>query len=170
MASTGAVLYLKVRAGAGSSTSRWTGAVAYLALRDSSGQFSSSGGAPATRNLRNLKSLKPHSSVPLADPSTGRINEYWDRYFSYLNDTFLEMTNGPTLPDVADSITYSQAVSLVNEAILGALSQQANSNAQSIEAVREVVQTAALPGSAQIPPAKLYMDYAPIGDAGGGGD
>ncbi len=174
MPTTDAVLYLKATAGAGASVNRSTGSMVLFALRDSSGQFTSSGGVPANRDLSKAKSLRPHRSVPLTD-SNGLINEPWERYLAFIDGTFLNIRNGPTLPDVASSITYAQAQSLVSESVAAALTQQANANAQSIQTIREVVQVAALPGAMQIPAPKLAATYQPVGsanivgDTGGGG-
>ena len=87
----------------------------------------------------------------------------WDNFFQYLNDTFLKMPNGPTLPDVASSVTASQARSIAGEVVASALSQQANANAQALSAVVQVTKTAALAGAAQIPPVQLSPAYEPTG-------
>ncbi|MES2958516.1 MAG: hypothetical protein V4792_10020 [Pseudomonadota bacterium] len=164
MASTGAVLFFRPRSAVLTVAHGVTGAVSFVALRTSSGIYSSRG-VNASRNLRNLKSVLPDISVPIS--LDGRmINPEWYRAFRYVWDTFLNVINGPTLPDVVETITLGQVQSIVSSSIAAALEQQAAANAQSIASMREVVQAAALPGATQIPPAQLNVNFG----GGGGGD
>ena len=161
MPTTGAVLYFRPTQQAVLSPGHKTGAVVSFAVRESTGLISANG-IKASAQWRNRKALKPHRSVPPIGPD-GLWTTDWDNFFQYLNDTFLKMPNGPTLPDVASSVTASQARSIAGEVVATALAQQANANAQALSAVVQVAQMAALPGAAQIPPVQLSPPYESSG-------
>lgn len=163
MATTGAVLYFRPTQQAIAAANRQTGCVTLFAVRESTGLISTNGINPSSKT-RNRKALKPHRTVPPIDAS-GLLSTEWDNFFQYLNDTFLKMPNGPTLPDVAASITAAQARSIASEVVSAALSQQTNNNAQALLSVVEVVKTATLPGAQQIPPVQLTPAFEPPGGA-----
>ena len=164
MASTGSTAYLRPSATA--AASGISGSVIFFASRSSTGLYSSTSIDKA--NSRNRKVIRP-VGVPMVD-SNGMPTQPWTDWFVYIEKQFLNMLNGPTLPDVANYVTVGQATAIAVEAVQQGLAQQANANAQSIQAMREVVQSAALPGALQIPPPKLYSDFLPdTGDRGGGG-
>ena len=165
MASTGSVVYLRPRFT--TSAAGTTGSVLFLSSRASTGIYSSL--AISQRNSRNRKVIRP-IGVPIADPQTGMMNPQWEQFFVYMEKTFLNMLKGPTLPDVASYVTSSQARSIAVSVFQEGLAQQVNANAQSQQAMVEVVKTAALPGSTQIPPVQL-VNYKTV-DYGltGGGD
>ena len=171
MASTGAVLYVRVRPSVSVSAAFTTGAQMFVSLRDSTAQFTSGIGIAGTRNLRNLRSYKPHDSVPMVNDK-GLITEQWKLYFKFLDNQFLEAGNGPTLPDVIDAITTAQSNTVVSEQSAAALLQQANANAQTLNALLEVVKAAETPGVEQVPPVQLAPVFTPTGSGGltGGGD
>ena len=171
MASTSAVVYLKLRPEDSTFASRTTTATVFMALRASTGQFTSGQGIAATRNLRNLRSYKPHDTIPVVD-SKGYITHDWKLYFKFLDNQFLEAGNGPTLPDVIAAITTAQSNTVVSEQTAASLLQQIGANAQTLQALLEVVRATAAPGVEQVPPVQLAPVFTPTGSGGltGGGD
>lgn len=164
MASTGAILYIRPRFSAATVAHGVTGAVVAISSRVSSGKYSSTVIGAGTTS-RNRKAMRPDNSVPFMQKNgDGWINNpAWSQWFQYVEQTFLNMLSGPTLPDVADYVTAGQAQAIATSVVQSALSQQANANAQSILTMREVVQTAALPGAVAIPPPQLTPDFGPTG-------
>ena len=153
MATTGSFVYvrpLSVAAQAGV-----TGSVSFFAVRASTSIYSSF--AIKRLNTKNRKVIRP-VGVPMVG-SDGMLNPQWSDWFVYIEKEFLNMLNGPTLPDVANYVTVGQATAIAVAAVQAGLAQQANANAQSIQTIREVVQMAALPGAVQIPAPKLYSDF-----------
>lgn len=168
MASTGAVMYLRPTISSLSAAARVTGAQMFLALRDSTAQFTSSGsGIASNTNLRNKRAMLPSRSVPLMDAS-GQVNQDWWNYFSFINGTFLRARIGPTMSDLADAITSSQANSSSSEAQLASLTQQVSAVAQSVQALREVAVTAGTPGAAAVPVPPTEPQVTATGATGGG--
>lgn len=172
MASTGAIMYLKVTVPTTSSASRKSGAVAFFALRDSTTQFTSGVGIASNANLRNKRAMLPSRDVPVMDPD-GTVNQAWWNYFAFLNGTFLRARIGPTMSDLQDAITTSQAQSVSSEASVASLAQQVSAVAQSVVALREVAIAAASPGATLVPVAPTEPQVTPTGaetGVGGGGD
>lgn len=163
MPSTGAVIFFRPSAQAVLAANRKTAAAVLFAMRESTGLINTRG-IKASTSSRNRKALKPHRSVPPIGDD-GLWTTEWDNFFQYLSDTFLKMPNGPTLPDVASSVTASQARSIASEVVSAALAQQTNANAQSLAAVVEVAKAAALPGAMQIPAVQLSPAFEPPGGA-----
>ena len=166
MAATDSVLYFRPLAQA--AASGITGSVSFFAARASTGLYSST--AILKTNSRNKKVIRP-IGVPMVDQN-GMPMQQWTDWFVYIEKQFLNMLHGPTLPDVAKYITAGQATAIAVAAVQSGLAQQANANAQAIQTMREVVQTAQLPGAVQIPQPKLYSDFVAqpvfeIGSAGG---
>ena len=153
MATTGSVVY--VRANSVASQTGKTGSVSFFAARASTSIYSSL--AIKRLNTKNRKVIRP-VGVPMVG-ADGMPTQQWSDWFVYIDKEFLNMLNGPTLPDVASFVTVGQATAIAVAEVQAGLAQQANANAQSIQTIREVVQTAALPGATQIPAPKLYSDF-----------
>lgn len=167
MPSTGGIVFIRIRDEDTSSSARSTGSVTYLSLRTTSGQFTSKG---VTSNLKNRRAMLPSRSEPVIDDS-GMINNGWWNWFSFINGVFLAARSNPTLSDVIASIASIQGNNSTTEASIAALMQQTAANAQAVQAVIQVVQTAALPGATQVPPAQLAVQVTPSGSGPtGGGD
>jgi hypothetical protein len=98
------------------------------------------------------------------------------RFIDYIAEKVLGGSNNKTLPQVENLITYSQAESLFSTLIGAALQQQVTANAQVLEAMRQTLVAAAVPGTVQIPPVQLQpADVTPTivpvpPETGGGGD
>ena len=159
MATTGSVVY--VRANSVASQTGKTGSVSFFAARASTSIYSSL--AIKRLNTKNRKVIRP-VGVPMVG-TDGMPTQQWTDWFVYIEKEFLNMLNGPTLPDITKYVTVGQATAIAVAAVQAGLAQQANANAQSIQTIREVVQTAALPGAAQIPPPKLYSDFTAPGNS-----
>lgn len=160
MASSGAVVYVRPLVSGGATSIGASGAVVFMATRVSTGRYSSLViGAGSTS--RNRKVIRPDNSVPYMIQSGDGMtnNPAWSQWFQYIEQSFLDMLKGPTLPDVAQYVTVSEAQSIAANVVQHALAQQANANAQSILTIREVVQSAALPGAVQIPIPKLFVEF-----------
>ncbi len=158
-----------------------TGAVVFFPVRVVAGFYSASLSASTTK-----KNWKPSSVHPIGRTSDGKevfLDPAWSRYFSDLGGRKLGGALFPTLPDVTEifALTNNNAVEISQ--IQVALEAQAKANAQSIAAILEVINTAALAGAAQVPPPVLVRQettppppidpgaYAGvIGGGGGGGD
>jgi hypothetical protein len=168
MADTAAVLLIRPQLGASVGVSRSTAAVLFVPWRGVSGLFSSSGITSAT--AKNLKSWKPSALAPVVDDK-GCITPAWNKFIDYLIETVLGGASAPTLPQVQRSIGYSEAQSLIVNAVAAALQQQVQSNAQSLAAAVEVLKSNTLTGAVQIPTVQLQpIDVTPPPDRGGGGE
>lgn len=165
MAATDSFVFVRPRAVASAGNGA-TGSVSFFAARASTGIYSSR--AIGKTNSTGRKVIRP-VGVPMVGQD-GLPTQAWSDWFVYIEKQFLNMLNGPTLPDVSKYVTTGQATAIANEAVQAGLAQQANANAQSIQTIREVVQTAALPGAMQIPPPKLYSDFTPTPFDSSGGE
>ncbi len=157
-----------------------TGAVVFFPVRVVAGFYSS-----ALAQSTAKKNWKPQSLHPIGRTSDGKevfLDPAWSRYFSDLGGRKLGGATFPTLPDITEifSLTNNNATAISQ--IQTALEQQANANAQAIESLRQVVQTAALVGAEQIPPPVLarqettpppvdtfFNNDNGVGSSGGGG-
>jgi hypothetical protein len=150
MASTGAVFYLRPRITATEAAGRATGAVTYFSPRFVSGVFTDAAGVGTQDNATSLKAMFPGQRVQLVDQD-GYITQPWYRFFDYLLNTKLGGIAAPSITDVSDSIASVQDAtsSVVNTVV--SVTEMATQNAAALDTVREVAQTAALPGADQIP-------------------
>ena len=153
MPSTAAVLLLKPRVVDTVRANRATKVNLDFSPRVISGLYSSTG-IPAGANLKNALAWLPSIRVPLADPS-GCMTPEWYRFMNYLCTTVLGGPSGSTVADIATAVVTSSTTAATATQNAVALTQQADANAQSIAAVVQVIQTAALPGASQVPPVQL---------------
>jgi len=168
--STGGIVYFRptIRGPQG------TGAVVYFSHRQVAGIYS-------TVNLSGStvkKDWRPHAGVPVGYVNGDRskpvtISEEWLRHFRFLGNAKLGGSNFPTLPDVANFVTQQQ----IDAQLAAAQDQWQAANAQTLQALLEVVKSAGLTGADQVPSAVLARQETnpqpivnPIfGETGGGG-
>ena len=96
---------------------------------------------------------------------SGMMSHGWWNWFSFINGVFLTARSNPTLSDVIAAITSIQGNASTTESSIAALIQQGAANAQAIQALTQVVQSAALPGATQVPVAQLAVQVTPSGAA-----
>jgi hypothetical protein len=169
LSTTTATVFLRPTFGTGGGG----GAVVFFPFRSVSGLYSAinSGGAGVRR-----KDWKPDRNSAWFDKE-GRPSVQFVKFIDYIADKVLGGSNNKTLPEVESLITYSQAQSLFTDLFSQAIQAQTNANAQALDAMKQVLIAAAVPGTAQIPPVQLQpVDVTPppyippdIGSAGGGG-
>lgn len=153
MATTTAVLRIRPRVGSTLSANRKTAANFDVSVRFLSGVYSTTN-IPASANLKNALAWLPSIRVPLTDSGNCMTPE-WYRFFNYLCTTVLGGPTGSTVADIATAVVTTSASAATATQAAVSLTQQADANAQAIAAAVQVIQTAALPGSAQIPPVQL---------------
>lgn len=153
MATTTAVLRIRPRESVATSVARKTTASIEFSPRLVSGLYSASS-IPASADLKNALAWLPSIRVPLVDDS-GRMTSEWYRFMNYLCTTVLGGPNGSTVADIASAVVTSSATVAAATQATTSLTQQADANAQAIAAAVQVLQTASLPGSTQIPPVQL---------------
>lgn len=153
MATTTAVLRIRPRVGAVLSANRSTRASLDISARFLSGIYSTTN-IPASANLKNALSWLPSIRVPLVDAGNCMTPE-WYRFMNYLCTTVLGGPTGSTVADIATAVVVNSTSAAAATQAAASLTQQADANAQAIAAAVQVIQTAALPGSTQIPPVQL---------------
>jgi hypothetical protein len=169
---TGGVVFLRptIRCGRGS------GAVVYLAHRQVAGIYST---ALTNTSSRVKKHKKPSSLHPIGyiDGDKSKpvlIDEAWSRFLGLeIQGRKLGGTAYPTLPDLTEFILLSQQNATAVAQLQTTLEQMVIANAQTLQSVVEVTQTASLAGAAQIPPPVLVRQETsppPLNDLQGGGD
>jgi hypothetical protein len=159
MASTGAVFYLRTYGVAGTTAARSTGAVMYLPIRAVTGVYQT--GVSSTQSRPNDVAWLPSAQTPFgfvtingqSYPMTP--DPAWYRAFQHLFEVKLGGRSAPSLPDVITTVESTQAAAVQNGQQVGALTQQSQANAESLNVVRQVIQNNALVGAAQIPPVVL---------------
>lgn len=129
------------------------GFVVHVPIRALSGVYSGAG-ISSQRNLRGLKSFLPSINVPI-DSAGNKMSPEWYTFFHYFVNVFTDLSSAVTLADVKQALVTEQAQAAYTAAMALSSSQQVMQNAQATAALREVVQTAALPGSTQVPPVQL---------------
>ena len=158
MATTGAVIYLKPRIVAAEVPGRTSGAVLYFSPRLVSGIFADANGVSTQNSATSAKAMLPGPRTPIGYVNGDRskpvyIDEAtWYRLVDYIVNIKLGGVTAPTLTDVSNSITSVQdaTTSIVNSVV--SITEQTTNNAAALDTVKEVVQTADLPGATQIPP------------------
>lgn len=173
---TGGVVYVKPTIGG----SRGGGGVVFITHRQVAGIYTTSLSLSSTRVKKNGK---PSSMHPLGyiDGDKGKpvyIDEAWSRFLGLeIAGRKLGGINFPSVPELTDFILLAQNNATAVAQIQTALQQMVTANAQSLQSVIAVTQTAALAGAAQIPPPVLAAPEtsAPIlgdspGAGAGGGD
>jgi hypothetical protein len=166
-----------------------TTAIAYIAIRAVSGVYTSNLSATSARVLKNKK---PQSGVPFGTVVGDKvyIDPGWSKYLGLeIGGRKLGGSAFPTLPDVAEIMLLSQNTAAAVAQVQSAQSQMMTANAQSQQAMLEVIQQLAIdidalgkPASAaqvpQVPPpvltvpettAPIYEPFPIGGDGGGGG-
>jgi hypothetical protein len=159
MASTGAVIYIKPRAFVTDAPGRHTGAVLDVAIRMISGVYSVLGVAAST-DQRGLKSWLPHRRDRWMQDDGTPTDEFF-RFMDYLANTMIGGPSTATLPDVVATVTSAQANATTAAATVAGVSQQVNSNAESLSVVVEVAVNNSLVGAAQIPPVQHTSGVEP---------
>src|SRR6185369_3269125 len=144
MASSAAVAYFRPRA----YTESGSGAVAYVPIRAFSGLFAANLSASNSR-----MDWRPHAGVPIGYVGGDRskpviIDESWLRHWRFVDNKKLGGAPFPTLPEVANFVTQQQ----IDAQFQAAIDQFTTALAQSVAQMQEVVKTAGLAGSAQLPP------------------
>jgi hypothetical protein len=164
MGTTTFTAYLKPTAFAGNS-----GFHLYIPLRVLSGIYEGFG-VSSSRNLRGLRSYLPAANVPVVDVKTGLMTPQWYAFNHYFVNTYLDFNSAVTINDLQQQITVDQALAAATRAELAASTQMNIANAQATAAIVEVVQTASLSGSTQIPPVVLVPAESTYEWSTGGGD
>lgn len=165
MATTDAVLFIRPQTNISVATGRTSGVVLYIAPRFSSGAAQS--GVPASANETNLKAWLPPPRHPLVD-SQGFIDPRWYRFFEYLTEKRLGGASGPSLNDIAATITTVKDQAVSDALTISGLLQQATANAESLSTTVQVIRDNSLPGASQIPPVVLSPTVTGDGGSGGG--
>jgi hypothetical protein len=156
MASTGAVFYVRPYGLTGTSAGRTTGAVLYLPIRAVSGVYQT--GVSSTQARPNDVAWLPLAGTPIGrtkPDGTVVMDPAWYRAFEHLFNVKIGGRFAPSLPDVVTTVESTQAAAVQSGQQVGALTQQSQANAESLNVVRQVVQNNALTGAAQIPPVVL---------------
>ena len=145
-------------------------AVCFFPLRFVSGLYST-----ALTNSNSKKNWKPSALTPVVDKD-GRITGEWNRYFSDLGARKLGGANFPTLPELTEFFSLARSNSVAIAQLTTALENMVTANAQTTQALLEVVTRAELAGAAQIPPVVLVrqeitpnLGPAPFVEGGGAG-
>jgi hypothetical protein len=133
-----------------------SGAVLFLTIRGVSGVYQQGVGNGTSRP--NDVAWLPSAQTPIgrAKPDgTVVMDPAWYRAFQHLFEVKLGGRSAPSLPDVVTTVETTQAAAVQSGQQVGALTQQSQANAESLNVVRQVVQNNALTGAAQIPPVVL---------------
>ena len=132
------------------------GAVLFLTIRGVSGVYQQGVGNGTSRP--NDVAWLPSAQTPIgrAKPDGSVVMDpAWYRAFQHLFEVKLGGRSAPSLPDVVTTVESTQAAAVQSEQQVGALTQQSQANAESLNVARQVLQNNALPGAAQIPPVVL---------------
>jgi len=154
MASTGGVMYLRLYGSASSQTK--TGGVMFVSIRALSGVYQT--GVSSTQSRPNDVAWLPSAQTPIGRVKPdGQVvmDPAWYRALQHLFEIKVGGRFAPSLPDVVATVESTQAAAVQNGQQVGALTQQSQANAESLNVVRQVVQNNALVGAAQIPPVVL---------------
>jgi hypothetical protein len=130
--------------------------VLYLPIRAVSGVFQT--GVSSTQARPNDVAWLPMAQTPISRPNARGeqvMDPAWYRAFEHLFNVKIGGRAAPSLPDVVTTVESAQAAAVQNGQQVGALTQQSQANAESLNVVRQVVQNNALVGAAQIPPVVL---------------
>lgn len=133
-----------------------SGAVLFLTIRGVSGVYQQGVGNGTSRP--NDVAWLPSAQTPIgrANPDGSVVMDpAWYRAFQHLFEIKIGGRFAPSLPDVVTTVESTQAAAVQSEQQVGALTQQSQANAESLNVVRQVVQNNALTGAAQIPPVVL---------------
>lgn len=153
MASTGAVFHVRPRTAASVVANHQSGAKFYLSPRFVSGLYSTTG-VTASSDLRGRKSWMPHRAQRWFNADGTPTDEMFN-FMNYLANTMVGGPSGPTLPDVATTVTTAQEQAATASATVVGVNQMAQQNAESLAAAIQVVQDNSLAGAAQIPRPQL---------------
>lgn len=145
---------------------------AYVPIRALSGLFS-----PGVTTAPAKKNWRPHAGVPIGyidndESKPVYVNPSWGRHIADLGQRKLGGSSYPTLPDLASFVTQAQ----VDAQLSAAQDQWTAANAQALQALIQVVQSAGLAGASAIPGAVLARQetnpqpVSTLPDSPGGGD
>jgi hypothetical protein len=136
-----------------------SGAVCFLTIRGVSGVYQQGVGNGTSRP--NDVQWLPNAQNPVGWVMVGgqklpvQFDPVFYRALQHLFEVKLGGRAAPSLPDVVTTVESTQAAAVQNGQQVGALTQQSQANAESLNVVRQVVQNNALVGAAQIPPVVL---------------
>ena len=127
-------------------------AVFYVPIRMVSGLWSTAG-ITASANLENLQAWLPPQRQPVAYQQGNQFfcDPAWYRFFEFVANVKLGGQSGPTLPDVAATVTETQATAAAASATVTEIAQQTTANAEALAATVQVAVDNDLTGWEQIP-------------------
>lgn len=156
MASTAVLLYTRPQAIAATAGARSSAAVMYSSARLVSGVYT-----PQIRSTSARRDAwRPRTGLPIGHAVVNGqkvpvvLDAAFSRYLDTLEDR-LGGINGQRLPDVVTTVEAAQTSSAETAQRTQAIAQQAAANAATLDAARQVLQNAGIPGSDQIPPPVL---------------
>lgn len=156
------------------------GGIVFVTHRQVAGLYATLLGATSTSVKKHKKpsSLHPIGYVNGDKSKPILIDEAWSRYFGLeIGGRKLGGSAYPTLPDVTNFILLAQNNAAAIKQIQDAQAQMIAANAQTLQALVEINQAAAVPGADQIPPPVLappettppLPQQPDFGDGAGGG-
>ena len=160
---TGAVMYLRPTTTAYVQVNFKTAAVLYIVLRTASGIFGS-GASVSTQNTdTTLKAWLPSQRTQVLN-TDGSMNPMWYRFFDFLVNQKLGGADAPSVTDLANTASTTQAAVTSQVATVAAIDAKSTQNAQALSVAVEVIKFAALFGAGMIP----AVDTAPVEESRGG--
>lgn len=114
-----------------------------------------SGGTTVTTDTSLLRTKLPLAELPLgrvAKDGSVLIDPTWYRFLDFVSNVQLGGPTAPTIADLSTATVSTRTQAIAAQTAVASVSQQVNSNAQTLGAVVQVAQTSSLPGAAQIPP------------------
>lgn len=156
MGTTTATAYFGLKPSAFLSIDGVSSVTAYFAPRFFAGIYSSQ--RVGRFDSRDRKNSLPHSSVPIGFVTVNGKKlpveidrDTWYLFISDLINRRLGGSNAPTIPDIVNALLAMQGQGSAVATQTAALSQVVMANSAATSAAVEVIQSAAIPGSAQIP-------------------
>lgn len=160
MASTGAVLYVRPRITATETPARTTGAVLYIPARLVAGVYQTGVVDSASRRLSD--SWLPAAGVPIGWVTVDgkrlpvHIDVHsWYRFLNTVAEVKLGGFSGNTVPDVVAAVETTQTAAVSASRLVAAVASQTQTNAEALDAARQVIVNNSLTGASQIPAVQL---------------
>lgn len=160
MASTGAVLYVRPRITSGVVSARSTGAVLYVPLRMVAGVYQT--GVVDSADRRMSDAWLPSANVPIGwvNVDGKRLPVHidvhsWYRFLNTVAEVKLGGFTGNTVPDVVTAVETTQTAAVSASRLVAAVASQAQTNAEALDAARQVIVNNSLTGASQIPAVQL---------------
>lgn len=132
-----------------------TAAIFYLPFRAVSGAYST--GVTQASPDTGLRSFLPHSSVKVLK-ADGTMNPVWYKFFQVFVDVFLAGAGTYSLEDILAAVEEAQDNTTQLSLLTAAVQAQTQTNAEALEAARQVIVDNSLTGSDQIPPVALNTE------------